>query len=318
MIDNYVNTLEVVQLFVYSDGQRVSADTTPTATAKDIKTGDSVSLSSITTKTHNDGYDYYEVNLDPAEVTTTRRIAVTWTYVYNTEEFQRTDIVNVVRPYFEADDLWAAFPVYAEGAEQHLTIDEVKDVENRVRRMIDGYCRQSFQDFGKETVRYRGNGTNALQLRRRIYKLHKVTTGSLTMFSRDDNDDIDVELVEWLEEEPYLIVKKGVDSSYIGLNDRDRFSSTVKRTRALFRSSRVYDVEAFHGWEYLPRNVHDAGLILANEVLTHEDRYRQKNITVVRSADYRMEFNQDHHYTTGNVDADRLLESYVYQGVHVF
>lgn len=317
MRTNYVNELETLTLYVYSDGQRVSADSTPTVSAVDVDTDDAVTMAAVSTET-GDGYDYYTTNIDPSEVTETRKVEVTWNFTESGNNFSQKYVVEVVRPYFTADDLWNAFPVYAEGAEQYQTVDDVKAVENKVRRLIDEYCRQSFQDFGRETIKYRGSGTNSLQLRKRIYKLHEVSTGSLVLFSRDDNDDVDVEMATWFEEEPFLITKKQVDSSYVGLNDRDRFDATVQRTRALFRSRRVYEVDAEHGWKYLPENVRHAAVLLAHEVLTHEDRYRQKNITVVRSADYRMEFNQDHHYTTGNVDADRLLEPYVYQGVHVF
>lgn len=313
MIDNYVNTLEKVQLYVYSNGQRVSADFEPTATAVDADTGDAVALSSVTTQTHADGYDYYEVSLDPTEITTTRKVVITWSYDQNTDTFQRRDIVNVVRPYFEADDFWSQYPEFGPGGASEISIDQIQDVERLVRMRIDRYCGQHFQDLGVKTKRVRGSGTNALQLNDRIYYLESLRSGDLTLFERDINGDPTTELVSWFEDEGHVITKKSSSAGTINYDDR----TAIDRTRALFRSDRLYEVEAKFGWEYLPDGVHQAAIILANEELCIEDRYRKKNVVTVRSADYRMEFGGDHHTTTGNVDADIILSNYIYDGVFV-
>lgn len=317
MIDNYVNTIESVVLYAYLNGQRVSADVTPTATAIDIDTEEVVSLGPVSAVPSGEGYDYYSVNLDAGEVLTTRTILITWDYFVSGVGLMRTDIVNVARPYFEADDLWEQFPEYGPGGENELSIDEVKLIERQVRIRVDAYCRQSFQDFGLDTIRFKGAGSNELQLDRRIYKLESVTSGELILFNRDINGDIDVNLVDWIEEFPETVTKSQ-QSYQVTRYEEDPVASGLYRTRSLFKNNRVYEVEARFGWKYLPLNVHQASILIANDMLCMEDVYRSKGVTVLRSSDYRIEFGGNHRSTTGNVDADTMLENYINAGGYVF
>lgn len=317
MIDNYVNTTETLALYVYDGGNRVSADSTPGVTAVD-EDGNSVQTTAVNVVAHVDGYDYYTVRLDPSEVTTTKEVLVTWTYTYSGNTYTRVEVVNVLRPYFEPPDLWNRYPQYDATGAEPLTYDQIQNVERQARYIIDTYCNQKFQDFGLKTKKVRGTGTNALQLPDHIYYLESLTSDSLVLFERDGQGAVTTEIAEWNVDEPYLITKKGSDVPTVTYRDKDPFTEVVDRTQSLFRSNRLYSVEAKYGWERLPQEVSEAALLLAYEKLQHEDRYREKNITVIRSADYRMEFGGDHHTTTGNVTADMLLSDYVNTGVHVF
>lgn len=318
MNENYVNAIETFELYVYDSGQRVSADATPTATAIDLETDDPVSLTSVNTVNHTDGYNYYQVQLSAGEVTTTRQVALTWEFTYNGSTYNRTELIYVVRPYFDADDFWSAYPEFALDGVEPKSVDEVQDVERKVRMRINHYCGQSFQDYGELTKRVRGNGTNALQLPERIYYLESVKSGELVLFERDGTGAVTTDTAIWYKDEPFLITKKGTESPHITFSDKDPVVSTVERTRSLFRSDRLYEVTGKFGWEYLPQEVQQAAVILGYELLQAEDRYRQKNVSVLRSADYRMEFGADHHTTTGNVDVDMLLDGFVNEGVYVF
>lgn len=317
MIDNYINTIESVLLYAYLNGTRVSADATPTATAIDIETGLTVQLNAVEVVDSGNGYNYYSVSLSPMEVSTTRQVLVSWEYDVNAVTLVRTDIVNVFRPYFEPDDLWEQFPEYGPGGENELSVDEVKLLERNVRYRIDEYCRQSFQDFGLDTVKFRGGGDNGLILNRRIYRLESVTTGELVLFNRDINDNVDVNLVDWHEEFPDSIIKSQSSQS-VSRYEEDPVLYGLQRSRSVFKDNQIYDVQAYFGWQYMPVRVHQAAVLLANDTLCAEDRYRQKNVTVVRSSDYRIEYGTDHRVSTGNVDVDNMLASYINTGGYVF
>jgi hypothetical protein len=313
MIENYVNTIEAVQLYVYASGSRVSADSTPTATAIDIESNAVVELSGVLPIDSGDGYNYYEVSLEPSEVTHSRTVAITWEYVYETAAFTRVDIITLTRPYFDADEFWQQFPEFSDDGENPLTIDEVQRLERQVRFRINAYCNQSFQDFGQKSVKHRGNGTNALTLSYPVYRLESVTGAAGTvLFSRDLAGDVDVSTAGWEFEYGAHITKSSeYDSSADGFLG-------VHKTRNLFKDNHYYTVDAHFGWKFLPTEVSQAALILSNELAQPEDRYRQKNITKVSSSDYKLEFGGDHHSTTGNVDADTMLGRYIWGGVYVF
>lgn len=310
MIENYVNSLEELLLYVYADGSRVSADSTPTVSAVDIKTGDAVTMSSVTVTTHNDGYDFYSVTLDPSEVTTNRRVLVTWSYTYQGQDFTKTEIVNVVRPYFEPDELWTYNPNLAPDGADPKTIDEVQDAESIVRSLVNAYCRQEFQDFGRETKTYIGNGSNTLQLEDRLYKLYEVSSPNVTLFKRDPDESISTEIVTWREGLPYVIQKKATSEAPF-LDIKADISPGLLSPRKVFKSGVPYDVDGDFGWEHLPLEVSQAAVILASDYFDEDDIYHKKNIMVLRSADYRLEYAADHHTTTGNVYADQLLSNYI-------
>jgi hypothetical protein len=313
MIENYVNTIEAVQLYVYANGSRVSADATATATAIDIESDAVVHLSSVAAIDSGDAYDYYEVSLDSSEVTHSRTVAVTWEYVYEAAAFSRVDIITLTRPYFDADEFWQQFPEFSEDGENPLTVDEVQRLERQVRFRINEYCNQSFQNFGRKSIKHRGNGTNALTLSYPLYRLESVTGFEGTiLFSRDVDGEVDVSTAGWEAEYGSHITKT---SEYD--NTAEGFLG-VHRTRNLFKNNRYYVVDAYFGWKFLPAEVSQAALILSNELAQPEDRYRQKNITKISSSDYKLEFGGDHHSTTGNVDADNILGRYIWAGVYVF
>lgn len=318
MIDNYVNSTETLSLYIYDAGNRVSADATPTVVAEDADTGDAVTMAGVTVVPSGQGYNYYTTHIAPSEVTTTRQVIVTWSYVYDGNNYNRVETVNVVRPYFEPTALWDRYPQFASGGAEFQTYDQLQNIERRVRFIINTYCNQRFQDFGRKTKKVRGSGSNALQLPERIYYLESLTSDSLVLFERDGGGAITTETATWNEDEPHIIIKKGSESPSVTFRDKDPFVEVVDRTKALFRSDRLYSVEADYGWKYLPQEVTEAAVLLGYEALQMEDRYRQKNVTVLRSADYRMEFGSDHHTSTGSVEADHMLSDYVYTGVHVF
>lgn len=316
MIQNYVNTIETIQLYVYSGDNPVSADAEPTATAVNVETGDAVTLQSVATVPSGSGYDYYEVALDPSEVTTTKQVKITWSYTYSGSSYTNVEYVNVVRPYFTANELWDFNSDFASGGATPKTVDEIQLVERRVRNLIDSYCRQGFQDLGKRTESFIGGGTDDLHLPWRIYKLHKVSTDNITLFERDGGGNVTTEIVTWDDSLPDLIRTKIRRAAAFGDVKAD-ISPGLLSPRATFQTDRIYYVEAGWGWDYLPDNVTQAALILADDHFNENDIYHQQNITVLRSADYRMEFGRDHYTTTGNTHADQMLENYVNNQVYM-
>lgn len=318
MIENYINTVETIRLHLYHNGQPSSADALPTVTAEDFETGDPVVTSVVSTVSVTDpvSYDYYEIVIAGEELTYNRKIKVTWDYVLDGEELQKVEIISVVQPYFFADDLWTYNSDFALDGPDAKSIDEVKKVESLVRGIIDAYTRQSFQKFGRKQKVYLGSGSDELELNDRIYKLWAVDSQDVNFFQREPDESVSNDIVTWNSDSPYLVYRK-LDREVAFFDIKADISPGLIQPRKLFKSGTRYTVDAEFGWERVPIEVKQAAIILANDYFCEDDIYHQKNITVVRSADFRMEFGADHHSTTGNVYADQLLSNYVDTGVTV-
>jgi hypothetical protein len=318
MIENYINTVETIKLHLYYNGAPSSADELVDVEAEDFDTGEIVALSSpaAVSVPGPPSYEYYEVSLAGAELTYYRKIKVTWTYVLQGVTLQKIEIISTVQPYFFADDLWGHNPDLAPEGPTPKTIDEIKSIESVIRGIINVYCRQQFQNFGRVTRTYIGSGSNDLELDDRIFKLYSVDGRDINLFKRENDESVSNNTVTWNKDIPWQ-VSRTIENPGVFMDYKAEITPGLFSIRKLFVSGNRYDVDADFGWEYVPLEVKQAAVILANEYLCEDDIYHQKNIMVVRSADYRMEFGGDHHATTGNVYADQLLSNYVNTGVSV-
>ncbi len=125
-----------------------------------------------------------------------------------------------------------------------------------------------------------------------------------------------IALVDWEDESPETIYR--VVTGQNPWTVKAHVSPEILSTRRLFEAKRLYVVRASAGWKRVPDNVSEAARILIDDYFSPSGKYHEYGVTVLRSADYRMEFAEDPFSTTGNIIADQLLSNYINWGVHVF
>lgn len=199
------------------------------------------------------------------------------------------ELLEVIRPYVSLPEYNAMFPF------RPLTMADFRVVERSVRRVIDAYCRQSFQLRKNVTKVVPGGSTNALQLPDRLVSLNGVNTNSTAGYSI-------ISSVVHDPSNPWSIHTNTSTSL------SPRTSDPLERTD-YFRNVRYY-VTGDWGWQHVPNEVKDAAAILINDFLDDDSVYREKYIDNIRAADWRMEFAATGNETTGNANADMMLERF--------
>jgi hypothetical protein len=72
-----------------------------------------------------------------------------------------------------------------------------------------------------------------------------------------------------------------------------------------------YEVTGTWGWEFVPQPVKEAARLLAADYADPDSEYRDRYLTSMTAADWRIQFHSGAFQKTGNVRADQLLSQYV-------
>lgn len=218
---------------------------------------------------------------------------IEWRYTVSGEDVVTPEeSIRVVRPYISINE-------YNRGvsANDALLPSDFRRLESVARKVIDAYTRQNFQL--RKGVKYvvPGGGGSALQLPDRLVNLNEiyVADGSVTThvsdYSLADYITMDVE-------NPWLLRRRGG----VPMNPVTR--------PVFFKREQHYVVEGDWGWPHVPEPVKEAARLLVRDYSDDDALYREKYITVIRAADWRMEFGATGMATTGNANADMMLERY--------
>jgi hypothetical protein len=220
--------------------------------------------------------------------------------VWKKTDFSRSTYVEVVTPIVPLSVLDAIM--------DGVDTEDKYDAERVVRRIIEVYTGQS---FGK----YRGtkdiNGNDSLQL---------VMPTPLISFTDMSDDNFAYEPAGFvIRGEGWFLAQK--PGGWYTIKDAppdevlDEFNSGViiapgaVKKRDFYYTS-VYTITGDWGYESIPVGVVQAAKILLNEYACQDSSYRDKYLTSMKSADWRIQFNQMAFDGTGNIKADQLLEAY--------
>jgi hypothetical protein len=72
-----------------------------------------------------------------------------------------------------------------------------------------------------------------------------------------------------------------------------------------------YNISGQWGWNSVPAAVQEAAALLAHDYACADVLYRDRYLTSMTAADWRIQFNAGAFSDTGNVRANQLLEEYV-------
>jgi hypothetical protein len=202
----------------------------------------------------------------------------------------RTDYYEVVTPYLTASEIM-----------RDCEIDDVEEaarIESVVRLTINAHTGQS---FGRRHATYsvKGTGEKTLALPARLISL---TTPGPYEITGDG----------WYLQLPVMAVPP-VRADYYGLHMHKggviHNPYGVDPSRFLYGA--VYTIEGEWGWKVIPPEIRESARLLANDVASGDNVYRDRYLTSMTAADWRIQFHSGAFAKTGNARVDQLLSNFV-------
>lgn len=233
-------------------------------------------------------------------------------------------------PYFNTEgrlDLEWAISVPGSGAftnrETHevvtpiLTIREVKDImgditdaeakaiESGARHIISAHTGQTFGLFsGVNSVT--GSGENYLRMPVRLLKLITVNGYNYMLPNLTIRGD------GWYLKHIYFGVPP-LKADFHGLHylNNGIIEAPPMIPRLTWLSNVEYEIEGEWGWYQIPEAVKEAARLLIEDYSCEDANYRDRYLSSISAADWKIQFNSGAYARTGNVRADQLLADYV-------
>jgi len=220
---------------------------------------------------------------------------VTWTFtVPSGGTYSVTDTYDIVTPI--------------------LSLKEVKDItgfnddqENRnaeaaVRHIINSHCGQTFGMYvGKRSVQGAGNGY--LRLPQRLISFTTVNGEQQNAVLSEDGWSM----------RALAIGVPTIRADWDGWHYRyvdGVVEGWAPRDWNLFDTLNYFEIDGVWGWPNVPEPVREAAKLLVNDYSCHDSIYRDRFVTSISSADWKMQFDSGAFANTGNVRADQLLVNY--------
>lgn len=292
MSEIYKNTSQFVYLDIYGG----TADETPTAEL--VFSDGTTRTPSVVIDTPPSGVEQrYHVVLNMADTQNERDIKVNWSFEMETVPVSKTDYFSVVTPILTFGEIREIHP--------NATDQEVIKVEAAVRHIIQALTGQTFGQFvGVKEVR--GSDNLALALPSKLHSLIDVNgaTNSSDYFTIEGDG-------YYLRHFPWGVPP--VKADYFGLHQH--VGGVIHNPNNVrlgeFYKSTTYKVNGVWGWETVPARVKEAAKLLVNDYACGDANYRDRYLTSMTAADWRIQFNSGAFLKTGNVRADQLLSDYV-------
>ena len=302
MIEVYKNNSDYIGLSVYISGVPTDAATgSVTATLIDTTTG----LTLDTQPGERDAIGHYRYLIPLAYTQSDRTLKVVWNFLIGAQAATRTEYVEVVTPYISVDEIKSSYPQLAS-----KTYNEIRDMERRVRAIINVVTGQSFGSK-TETISFYGEGQDKLQLNRRITKITGFTANGISPYLAADL--------------PFKLVNDGwgfIVNPSTGFNVNSYYNYDIKsdigysynslpgnyERSGFFSRGILYTITANFGWDYVPSDINLATKLLIGDYFCTQDAWRLRGVKATSAADMTFEFFD--HQGTGNADVDRMLGVY--------
>lgn len=239
-----------------------------------------------------------------------RNLRVRWQFSYTesseTYEYDEFTELEVVTPILTPVEIRAVLDDPANS--YTATDDEVERIERAVRYVIQAHTGQSFGKFtGVQSVT--GSGDTFLRMPQRLIKLTSVNgnaswVGALALRGGG-----------W-----YLRSRvwglPSVRADYDGWHENP-YTSQVPLVAPYsdythpFLEHVEYEIDGIWGWNSVPQAVKEAAKLLVNDYACADANYRDRFLTSMTAADWRIQFHEGAFSNTGNVRANQLLSEYV-------
>jgi hypothetical protein len=272
------------------------------AVAAVLQSGDTARTLTVTQESDDaDVQGRYSVTLNMADTQEEGDLVLHWSFEMGGAQVRKTDYISVVTPYLSMDELRK---VWDDG-----TNDELREVEAAARHIINSYTGQSF-GLRKTTHTIKGTGLTYLPLPERLLSLDGVEGYRY-------GNVLTVAAGGWyLSAGPAPFVppiKADLDGFNSGshLEVPIRVPAFMRNTGNTFYLNEQYTVSGTWGWNYVPQEVKEAAKLLVNDYACGDNLYRDRFLTSMTAADWRIQFHDGAFEGTGNVRADQLLNGFV-------
>lgn len=245
----------------------------------------------------------YRVVLPFSLVDSDRDFIVKWQFNYSqdssTKQYSRSIPIRVVTPYFTLAEVKAAIPEASA-----ISDSELKELEGKIRGVIEGYTGQNFGNFIGDKVII-GSGDGELKLPQRLDKMSAIQGANV----RVDPDGIGyVDFYSILGDGWFIGSANPSPSGYV------EYDNIIHPPLACipftFKDNMFYTISGTWGYADIPADVKRAALILAESYICPQTEYRDRYLKSISGEGWRYEFNPNAYYGTGSVIADQLLDQF--------
>lgn len=225
-------------------------------------------------------------------------IYVEFSFPVNGQTFKETRVYHLVTPLLNEEELADLLP--------GLDEKDRRSTERVVRHIINAYTGQSFGQCYK-ALEVSGRGDNSIKLPMRLLEIERVSTLRSYLDVRGfliTNDG-------WYLKKRYAPVIARKEASEAYFEPGDQVVIAPPRTAgSIWKKDYPFTIEGRWGWKYVPTPVKEAAKLLATDFACNDQAYRDKYITDITSADWRLDFDSMVWVHTGNNRADHLLARY--------
>lgn len=222
-------------------------------------------------------------------------LAINWTFLIEYDTYTERVYYDVVTPILSRAEIADIYDP------EVLTDKEYLKIEAATRHIINAHCGQTFGKYiGTWTVR--GDASNSLALPARLLQVENVNGILPAEYSIDGGG---FNLRHYIYSDVNIKADVGVQQRAGVIFDPYAIS------RAKFEKDQTYSVYGIWGYNSVPQTVKEAAKLLVNDYACADAAYRDRYLTSMTAADWRIQFNAGAFINTGNVRADQLLEPYV-------
>jgi hypothetical protein len=186
-----------------------------------------------------------------------------------------------------------------------FTSADAVEIERSVRLIIQAHTGQSFGKFiGHKTVS--GSGEGNLRLPARLLTLKTINGNSYW------NTHLALRGNGWFLQNKALNGPPSIRADYYGWHETPWVSSVpIGQSTFQFVKHSEYTIDGTWGWDSVPSPVSEAARLLINDYACRDANYRDRFLTSMTAADWRIQFHDGAFSNTGNVRANQLLTEYV-------
>lgn len=222
-------------------------------------------------------------------------VEVVWNFLIpNVGVVPEYDYFEVVTPVLTNAEILEVHP--------NATLQEIIRIERATRHIINAFTGQTFgREYSAKTVR--GGGTTLL-LPGRLLKLEKFNGYAVTT-------EVNIAADGWALTKPkYGVPPVKADAWGLHMHTGGVIHNPNNIRVGTFNNAE-YTIEGEWGWKYVPESVKEAARLLVDDYACADIEYRDRYLTSMTAADWRIQFNSGAFTGTGNVRADQLLSDYI-------
>lgn len=205
---------------------------------------------------------------------------------------------SLVRPYATVTDIQEALGITGEE-------EALKRLERRARFIIDSKTSDQF-GFTYESIQAYGQGSDVLDLKKRIESFDKVVKDDQVIF--DSTEDPTINLFY----RPVAISASKTRLKVVeeGENLFEWAEPTVLANERGFEKNSLYTVRGEYGWNFVPLAIKEATIMLVEDMRCGDYNYRNTGLKQVKNDAFDLQYSDNIFLGTGNLAVDALIAPY--------